>query len=261
MAEFPFFDQNEDDRDLGEAVRRATRTPLSKKFYSMAEAVPQDGGYVLTLDDRKLRTPARNLLLLPVIDLAKAVADEWNAQEKVIDPGSMPFTRIANSAIDGVSQKRSEVIDDLVRYAGSDLVCYRAEGPASLAEQQAAAWDPVLEWSERALNARFVSTVGIVHVEQSPVSISSLRGVVETLDSPFALAALHIMTTLSGSVLLSLFQVLGETTPASAWHAAHIDELFQESLWGADEQAVRRRDSRERDYRAASDVFRIILNR
>lgn len=260
MTSFPFFGQNDEERDLGEVVRRAAGTSLPKKFYRKAEFSGENSAYVLTLDGRKARTPARSLLSVPTLKLAEAIAAEWDKQGEYVDPDSMPLTRLANSAIDGVATKRAEVIDDLVRYAGSDLVCYRAEGPERLVREQAKAWDPVLAWCESVLNVKFRQTVGIVHIEQSPEALSALHDEIESLTSPFSLAALHVMTTLSGSVLIPLSHVLGSIGVKEAWNAANIDELFQESLWGKDEQAVLRREKRERDFRAASELFFIMSN-
>lgn len=260
MTGFPFLDQNDGERNLGEVVRRAAGTPLLRKFYQKAEVSGQNGAYVLILDGRKARTPARNLLSVPVLEFAQVIAAEWNSQGEHIDPGSMPFTRMANSAIDGVSTRRADVIDDLERYASSDLVCYRAEGPDRLVREQAEAWDPVIAWFESVFSAKFLQTVGVSHVEQPLQAISALRGAIESLASPFSLAALHVMTTLSGSVLISLSHALGAIGVDEAWKAAHIDELFQESLWGRDEQAILRREMRERDFRAASEIFSIISN-
>ncbi len=53
-----------------------------------------------------------------------------------VDPARMPLTRLANAAIDAVADNRDAVIEEVAKYLGSDLVCYRAEAPAGLVERQ-----------------------------------------------------------------------------------------------------------------------------
>jgi chaperone required for assembly of F1-ATPase len=169
----------------------------------------------------------------------------------------MPITRIVNSAIDGVAPRRAEVVDDLVRYAGSDLVYYRAGEPERLAKSQDDAWSPVLDWAKDAHGARFTLGEGVMHVAQSDEAIAAIRRAIDQVRSPFALAALHVMTTLSGSVLIALAHAAQQMDADRAWAAAHVDELYQESVWGEDYEAMERRRRREADFKAASAVYRL----
>jgi chaperone required for assembly of F1-ATPase len=194
---------------------------------------------------------------VPTRGLAEAMAEEWRGQGGEIDPSTMPITRIVNSAIDGVAPRRAEVVDDLVRYAGSDLVYYRAGEPERLAKSQDDAWSPVLDWAKRAHGARFVLGEGVMHVTQPDEAVAAIRGAIEQVRSPFALAALHVMTTLSGSVLIALAHAAQRMDADQAWAAAHVDELYQESVWGEDYEAMERRRRREADFKAASTVYRL----
>jgi chaperone required for assembly of F1-ATPase len=230
---------------------------LPKRFYKDAGVEEREGLHFLTLDGRTAKTPTRQALAVPFRGLAEALAAEWAAQGEEIDPSTMPITRIVNSAIDGVGARRAEVIDDLVRYAGSDLTCYRADGPERLTQAQNAAWNPVIDWAKAALGARFVLTEGVMHVAQPEEAVAAIRSAVEKIKSPFALAALHVMTTLTGSVLIALAHALGRIDADQAWKAAHVDELHQESLWGEDYEAMVRRSRREADFKAASQVYRL----
>ncbi|MCD6071978.1 MAG: ATPase [Microvirga sp.] len=182
---------------------------------------------------------------------------EWQGQGGEIDPSTMPVTRIVNSAIDGVAPRKAEVVDDLVRYAGSDLVYYRAGEPERLAKSQDEAWSPVLGWAKETHGARFTLGEGVMHVAQPEEAIAAIRRAIEQIGSPFALAALHVMTTLSGSVLIALAHAAGQLDTDQAWAAAHVDELYQESVWGEDYEAMERRRRREADFRAASLVYRL----
>ncbi len=241
--------------DPTKAAQRAFRTERPKRFYKAAGLVEEAGGVVLALDGRPARTPARRPLLLPTRALGEAVAAEWDAQGETIDPGTMPFTRLANSAIDGVAERREAVIDDIAKYAGSDLVCYRAGEPERLVAEQAAAWDPVLAMIREETGARFVLSQGVTFVDQPPSALEAVRARVAAETSPFRLAALHVMTTLTGSVLIALACASGRLDPEAAWRAAHADEIYQESVWGEDAQAMARRAARRLDFLAAARTY------
>ncbi|MGI3901159.1 MAG: ATP12 family chaperone protein [Janthinobacterium lividum] len=236
---------------------RQAPPPKPKRFYASATAEPRDGGHALLLDGRAAKTPAKRTLALPSKAAGEAVAAEWNAQVAVIDPALMPLTRIANTAIDGVGEQMSAVAAEVKTYLGSDLLLYRAGTPASLFEAEAAAWDPVLAWVREAFGVRFILAEGITFVTQPDTTIAALGEVVDAVvgegaAAPFRLAALHVMTTLTGSALLALAVLHGRLTPEEAWAAALVDELFQESQWGSDDEALERRERRWADMRAAA---------
>ena len=209
------------------------------------------------LDGKPVRTPAKNEFLLPTRALADAVAAEWEAQTGRIDPVTMPLTKFANSAIDGVMGREAEVRADIVKYAGSDLVCYRAEGPPELIGRQVAGWDPVLAWSRDALGASFQVVQGITPAAQPEPATASVARAIEA-HGVFDLAALHVMTTLMGSALLALAHARGHLSADQAWSAAHIDEDWQISRWGEDAEAKARREQRWLDMRAASRLMQLL---
>jgi chaperone required for assembly of F1-ATPase len=256
-----WFAADDTPKDPRAAARQGMRPPPPKRFYREAGVAERDGAFALVLDGRPARTPARNLMAVPTRGLAEALAAEWQAQGDVVDPATMPITRIVNSTLDGVAQNRSAVVDDLVRYAGSDLVCYRAGEPERLVEAQAAAWDRVLAFARDRLGARLVLSQGVMHVTQPEHAMTAVRASVEQVASAFEVAALHVMTTLTGSVLIPLALAAGELSPDDAWDAAHIDERFQESLWGEDEEAMDRRRRRKEDFVAAATVYRLARDR
>lgn len=231
---------------------------LPKRFYTSASVEakgPHD--YRIRLDGRAVRTPAKAELAVPVEALAQAIAEEWQAQGTHIDPSSMPLTRLANSAIDGVTQREAEVRADIARYAGSDLLCYRADGPEALQQRQAEVWDPILRWAEQELGARFAIGTGLMPVAQPDAAKAAVARALEAYDG-FALAALHVITTLTGSVLLALALARGHLTAEQAWAAAHVDEDWQISKWGEDAEARARRDRRWADMQAASRMLALV---
>lgn len=236
------------------AARQSAKPALPKRFYTEAGIAEAEDGYRLVLDGRPAHTPARRRLAVPQAALAAALAEEWGAQEEFIDPARMPLTRLVNSALDGVAERREAVIDDLSAYAGTDLVVYRAGDPARLVAAQAAAWDPVLDWAREALRARFILSEGVMHVTQPAESVAALRRAIEAVDTPTALAGLHSMTTLTGSLLIALAVLHGRLTPQEGWAAAHVDETFQAEVWGHDAEADERLAKRRAEFEAAARV-------
>jgi chaperone required for assembly of F1-ATPase len=240
------------------AAQAGMKPTLPKRFYKEAGVEEREGVFALTLDGRTAKTPGRQLVAVPSRGLAEALAEEWAGQGDEINPAVMPITRIVNSAIDGVAPRPIEVADDLSRYAESDLVFYRAGDPARLAEAQNSAWTPILDWAQDTYGTRFVLAEGVMHVRQPDEATLAIRDVVRAETSPFALAALHVMTTLTGSVLIALAHAAGRIDAAEAWDAAHVDERFQESVWGEDHEAMVRRENRKADFLAASRVYKLV---
>jgi chaperone required for assembly of F1-ATPase len=213
-----------------------------------------EGGWALLLDGRGARTPAKNKLVAPTRALAEAIAAEWAGQGAIVDPTSMPMTRLANSAIDGVAKTLAETHADIASYAGADLVCYRATAPEALVAIQAEAFDPVLAWAEEALGVRFILSAGVTHVTQPEPTLAAVRATIDAYENPFAVAALHGLTSLSGSALLALAVARGAWSAGDAWRAAHVDEDFQIRQWGEDDEAMARRAARWVEFEAAARV-------
>jgi chaperone required for assembly of F1-ATPase len=241
------------------AAQQAMRPAPPKRFFQTAAVGEHDGAFVLTLDGRPARTPARNAVAVPTGPLGEALAAEWQAQEAVIDPAAMPLTRLVNSAIDGVAPTMAEVAEDIAKYLGSDLIVYRAGEPDRLVADQASAWDPILAWAYDAFGARFLLSEGVTFVAQPEAAVAALRQRIGEETSPFRLAALHVMTTLTGSALLALAHAAGRLTAEEAWAAAHVDERFQERVWGEDEEALQRRARRQAEFRAASLLYALAI--
>jgi chaperone required for assembly of F1-ATPase len=163
--------------DPEEAVRRATRTPQRKRFYTNAGVAEADGGFAVTLDGKPIRTPSGRQFAVPSRDIADAVATEWNAQGETIDPLTMPLTRFANSVVQGVVDRVEAVADDIAKYLGTDLLFYRAGHPEALVAKEAAHWDPILYWAANELGAHFILAEGIVHVAQPEPASRAARKV------------------------------------------------------------------------------------
>lgn len=239
----------------GQARPQGLKTPPPpRRFYTLARCEAGADGYVVLLDGKPALTPGKKRLVLPRQDLAEIVASEWQAQGEFIRALSMPLTRLANAAIDGVTGQETPVRAEIVKYAGSDLICYRADEPDSLVARQAAAWDPILARFHQVLGASFTVQTGIVFARQPPEALQALADAVEAY-AGLDLAALHVMTTISGSALIALAVARGWLEVEAAFDAASIDEDWNQERWGADEEAAARRAQRRLDMLAAGRVF------
>lgn len=230
----------------------APRPPeLPRRFYQTATVEQAEGAWRVLLDGRTVRTPGRAVLQAATERLAQAIAQEWDIQGERIDPSTMPLTRLANTAIDGVAPRLAETRDDLARYVETDLLFYRADGPDRLVARQAEGWDPVVEWAAARVGASFNVTSGVMHVAQPTQAVEAFRALLSTVEDPLEIAALHQMTTLTGSVLLAVAVLEGRLDADTAFALAHVDEDWNIELWGEDEEAAARRALRRSDMAAA----------
>jgi chaperone required for assembly of F1-ATPase len=246
---------SESPKDPMRAAQANMRPAGIKRFFKQASVgAAEGGGFALLLDGRRARTPAKKPLILPTRALAEAVAAEWAGQGATIDPAAMPLTRLANSALDGVAAAMEATRVEIAGYAGADHLCYRAEAPEALVAAETEPFDSVLDWAGEALGAKFLVAQGVVHVRQSEGALQAVRAALRSVEDPFALAALHVMTSLTGSALLALVVARGRLSAEEAWRIAHVGEDFQIANWGEDEEAKDRRAARWRDFEAAARV-------
>ncbi|MDQ8726412.1 ATP12 family protein [Bradyrhizobium sp. LHD-71] len=253
MRDFFEQDANGAPADPNESARRAARPVLRNRFFTSAGTEAVSEGFSITLDGKPVRTPARRLLAAPRPAIAEALRAEWDQQTETIDPARMPLTRLANSIIDGVADRREAVAEDIVKYLGSDLLFYRADSPEGLVAKQSAAWEPVVRWAADDLGARFVLAEGVVHARQPDHAIEAARSAIPT--DAWRLGALHSVTSLTGSALLALALMRGFGDAASVWRAAHVDEDWNFEHWGFDDLAMTRRAARESEFNAAALVL------
>ena len=243
-----------DEHNPMQRAREHARPKLPKRFYKDVSVEPADGGWTVALDGRLLKTPGRQSLSVASKAIAAMIAAEWEAQAEEVDPSTMPVTRLVNTAIDGVAKVCAEVARDIARYACSDLVCYRAEGPQGLVDRQAEAWDDLVAWFADGHGMRLRLSQGVMPVEQDAEAAEALGGRLAGR-SPLELAALHTLTSLAGSAVIALAVAQARLDAEAAWAAAHVDEDWQIAQWGEDTEAMNRRAMRWREFNAAAGVL------
>jgi len=223
----------------------------ARRFYQSAAVIAGESGFTVTLDDRPVRTPAGAVLAVPTEPLAHAIAAEWESQEETISPPTMPLTGLAATALDRVSSHRREVIDQMAKYAETDLLCYRAESPSELVDRQEKNWQPLLEWLEEYYAAPLAVTSGIAPVDQPEHSILKIRQAIEAMDDT-ELTVLATVTESTGSLIVAMALLASRISADKAFEFSLLDELFQAERWGDDEDAVIRRRQIKKDILAAS---------
>jgi chaperone required for assembly of F1-ATPase len=210
--------------------------PFPRKFYKTVSVAKRPEGFAVLLDGKPVRTPARAEFVVPNETLANAIAEEWQGQDETLQPETMPMTRLANTALDRIAPRREEAIAQIMRFAESDLVCYRAAHPTDLAARQARTWDPLLTWIKYSHRAQLKTGTGIAHVPQEQKTLAALERAIATHDD-FALAALHVAATTTGSVVIALAFMGGRLDAEGAFAASHLDEAYQAEHWGRDAEA------------------------
>ena len=239
-------------------TERKPQTPnLPRRFYKEA-AVSRDGDkWAILLDDKPVRTPEKNHLATEHETLATLIAEEWAAQGDLIDPTTMPLTRLLNVSIDGAPGARDALADEVAKYAETDLVCHLADGPSELRARQEAGWGHWREWAGKALDIVLVPVVGIIASPQPDASLKAARDHAASLDD-LRLTALTWAMALYGSAVLALAVEQGELDALDAFDLSRIDETWQIEQWGEDEEAMDVVARRRADADAIGQLFAAI---
>jgi chaperone required for assembly of F1-ATPase len=230
-----------------------------KRFYKETAIEAAEGGFRVLLDGKPMRTPAKSILVVPTAPLAGAIAAEWGGvpDKAEINAADLPLTRLAATGLDRVVARREEIVAGTAKYAGSDLLCYRATTPASLVKLQHDAWQPLLDWAADRYGARLIVASGISFVEQPEEAVSRLRRAVAA-HADLALSALYNLTHTAGSLVIALAVAEGRLTSEAAFAAAQVDELYQIERWGDDPLAAKHRDGVAKDIDAGARFLALL---
>jgi chaperone required for assembly of F1-ATPase len=228
-----------------------------KRFYEQVHVTQQGGGFGLFLDDKAVKTPGRVALVLPTKALADAVAVEWRNQGDKIDPKSMALTQIANTAIDRVKPRRAEVIGELLEYGETDLLCYRADEPADLAEEQSHIWGAYLNWLLDEHHITLNVTSGILPVRQPNEMREELAKLADRYDD-FSLTSFHTFVGGFGSIVLAFALMDGFSDFESCWSASILEQSFQEKKWGVDAEAMEKNTRLKAEMETALELLSLV---
>ena len=230
-----------------------------KRFYKETAVDLGDGGHRILLDGKPMRTPAKAVLVVPTRALAEAIAAEWGQvpDKADINVSHLPLTRLAATGLDRVTSQRARVIEDTAKYAGSDMLCFRAREPETLVKRQQETWQPLLDWAAERYGARLVIVEGLAFVEQPADAVARLAEVVAA-HSDLGLSALYNLTHISGSLIVALAVAEGHLSAADAFAAAQLDELYQIERWGEDPIATKRHEGIRHDIDAGARFLALL---
>ena len=205
-----------------------------KRFYNEASAIKVDDGFTVVLDGKPVKTPGKRNLVVPFEAVAEAIAGEWQEQGEVINVPAMAMLRLAATAIDRVAINRAEVDAVTLKFAETDLLCYRAGEPPELVARQAKSWQPLLDWADSSLQAPLVITEGVAPVVQPHEALHGLGAALTAL-SNLEVTAVSGIAAATGSLVIGFAVKHGRLSPTEAANVGLLDELFQMEHWGEDE--------------------------
>jgi chaperone required for assembly of F1-ATPase len=247
--------------DPNEAAQRTMRPDLPKRFWKEASVDERSGVFHVLLDGRSARSPGRNPLASRHLPIAERMALEWNAVGEQLDPSLLPLTKLVNVALDGGTDHREALLDEVRSYAGTDLLCYRAERPQGLVDRQSTVWGPYLDRLKTHHRITMKQAAGVMHVAQDEPMLDAVRALADKrADDSEAVAALVLATSLTGSAVLALALTepgMDDGRAKTIWQAAHVDEDWNRAQWGEDAEATALRETRWRDFEAAAFVLSI----
>ena len=227
---------------------------MSKRFYENADIADRGDVFAVELDGRPVKTPAGKPLAVANRALAQALADEWQAQGDKIDPKAMPLTGMINTALDRTTIERPAMVQSVLRFAETDLLCYRAESPADLVDLQHTTWQPVLDWADERFGVQLTVTSGILPVKQPQAALVVLeKALGEFADLEFT--ALASLSAACGSLILALALAHGHIDADQAFAASELDHDYQAQHWGTDDEAVARQRALRSDLAVANGIL------
>ena len=214
---------------------------FAKRFYKHVSVVQGEGGWRVQLDGRTLKTPGKMTLLVPSEKAAQLIAAEWDAQTEFIRPEVMPVTRLLNVAVEQTANNREALIAEARKYAGTDVLCYR-EGEVRLHhEEQAAKWDPIVEWAAEQ-GVALKTTDSLIAIEQDASALNAVANFARGLkDMPLTLFV-HLVAVY-GSAVLAMAVMKAHLSGEAAYELSRLDELWQIKYWGEDEEAKERSEA------------------
>lgn len=246
-----FLDDAHEHRQDGYGRAQAhVKQQLPKRFYKAAAARAVEGGYAVGLDGKVPRTPGMKPVVVPHEPVAAAMAEEWTAQGELIDPATMPLVRLVNSAVEAGDETMPALRDEIVKYAGNDLLLYRADTPDALVRRQEELWDDALVKLARHYGVSFQPTIGIIHQPQPASTLTRLGAALEA-ETLLPLTSLNAITSITGSGLLAIALRAGLLDAERTWAAAHVDEDHNVAMWGEVEEITERRAKRRKEFDAA----------
>jgi len=218
---------------------------MMKRFYNLVSTKKTGDGYVIQLDAKTVKTPLGQDMAAPTQALADAVVLEWAAQEEKVKPETMPLTQFLTTTIDKI-RDREAITESVMRYLDTDLVCYWTKEPEALAKRQKEVWGRWVKWFDEHFEVPLHTTKKLDAIKQEEEAHKRAWNYIETLDD-YYFTVVHIITSLSGSMIMALAFSEGDITPEEIFEASYLEELYRGEIYNEDVHGVAPNEQAERD--------------
>lgn len=221
---------------------------VAKRFYKEVSVAKGEGGWLIQLDGRTLKTPGKLTLLVPTQKVADLIAAEWDAQKEYIRPETMPVTRLLNVTVEQTPDNRDALIAEARKYAGTDVLCYREGDVRLYHEHQSEKWDPVLAWAAEQ-GAALKTTDSLTVIPQDEAALDAVADFARGLPDMQLTLFVHLVAVY-GSAILAMAVLKSNLTGEEALELSRLAEIWQIKYWGQDEIAEERTESIRNDTNA-----------
>ena len=128
------------------------------------------------------------------------------------------------------------------------MICYFANSPVELVDLQNKEWLPLINYMESSYNIELIYTSKLFSINQKPDSLLKLKNILNEINI-FKLSAIYTLSQITKSIIISLALVNNKISAKKAFENSNLEELYQISKWGKDEEAFDRLNAIKVDIR------------
>ena len=206
------------------------------------------GKYLLTINNKSLKTPDGNTIELPSMKLAKILLKDYESSFKSKPLNIVRPIKITNTAIDKIKPNNIFYINEITDNLNNDMICYFAKSPVELVDLQNKEWLPLINYMESSYNIELIYTSKLFSINQKPDSLLKLKNILNEINI-FKLSAIYTLSQITKSIIISLALVNNKISAKKAFENSNLEELYQISKWGKDEEAFDRLNTIKVDIR------------
>ena len=208
----------------------------------------QKGKYLLNINNKSLKTPDGNIIELPSMKLAKILLEDYESSFKSKPLNIVRPIKITNTAIDKIKPNNIFYINEITDNLNNDMICYFANSPVELVDLQNKEWLPLINYMESSYNIELIYTSKLFSINQKPDSLLKLKNILNEINI-FKLSAIYTLSQITKSIIISLALVNNKISAKKAFENSNLEELYQISKWGKDEEAFDRLNTIKVDIR------------
>ena len=206
------------------------------------------GKYLLNINNKSLKTPDGNIIELPSMKLAKILLKDYESSFKSKPLNIVRPIKITNTAIDKIKPNNIFYINEITDNLNNDMICYFANSPVELVDLQNKEWLPLINYMESSYNIELIYTSKLFSINQKPDSLLKLKNILNEINI-FKLSAIYTLSQITKSIIISLALVNNKISAKKAFENSNLEELYQISKWGKDEEAFDRLNTIKVDIR------------